>query len=211
MKISFDEWNVWYIKKQTEHPWIESPAILEDQYSLLDALVFGGMLCTLLNHVNRVKIACLAQLVNVIAPIVTQVGGGVLKQATYYPFQQVSTYGRGTALKTLLRAPSMVVTRGEVPSMQTAATYDEKDKKITIFILNCNAEPIEFSLDLRSFGKTVMEEHIVMDGADLFAQNTFEQPDLVKPRNILPVTSQSDVYVMNLSKLSWNVVRFSAI
>lgn len=211
MKISFDEWNVWYIKKQTEHPWAESPAILEDQYSLLDALVFGGMLCTLLNHVNRVKIACLAQLVNVIAPIVTKAGGGILKQATYYPFQQVSMYGRGTALKTLLRAPSMVVTRGEVPSMQTAATYDEKDKKVTLFILNCNDEPVEFSLDLRSFGKTVMEEHIVMDGADLFAKNTFEQPDLVKPRNILPIASQADVYVMNLSKLSWNVVRFSAI
>jgi len=209
MKISFDEWNVWYIKKQTEHPWAERPAILEDQYSLLDALVFGGMLCTLINNANRVKIACLAQLVNVIAPIVTKPGGGILKQTTYYPFQQVSIYGRGTALKTLTTAPTMSVARGEVPSIQTAATYDVEGNKVTVFILNCNAETIDFSIDLRSFGKTIMDEHIIMDGADLFAQNTFEQPETVIPRNSVPIESSNNLYSLNLSKLSWNVVRFS--
>ena len=211
MKISFDEWNVWYIKKQTEHPWAESPAILEDQYSLLDALVFGGMLCTLINNANRVKIACLAQLVNVIAPIVTKPGGGILKQTTYYPFQQVSIYGRGTALKTITTAPAVLVTRGEVPSIQTAATYDVNNNTITVFILNCNAETIGFSLDMRSFGKTIMDEHIIMDGTDLFAQNTFEQPDAVIPRNVPISESQNNLYSLTLSKLSWNVVRFSVV
>lgn len=212
MKISFDEWNVWYIQKQVRFPWMEAPPILEDQYSLLDALVFGGMLCTLLNNADRVKMACLAQLVNVIAPIFTEKGGRVLKQAIYYPFQQVSTYGRGKSLKTLMKVGCIKTPdRGMVPAMQTAASYNEQDDSISVFVLNCEMkEDTEFTLDLRSFGKVEMIEHSILAGPDLFAKNTFENSQAVVPKNEIPVVGTT-VFQIVLPKLSWHVFRFIVI
>jgi alpha-N-arabinofuranosidase len=209
MKISFDEWNVWYIKKQTRIPWAEAPAILEDRYSLLDALVFGGMLCTLLNNCDRIKMACLAQLVNVIAPIFTEKGGRILKQATYYPFQQVSLFGQGIALKTLTDSGKFSTSLyGDVPAVQTAATYNPQDGSITVFALNCNMEDdAELLLDLRSFGSVIMQEHWIMDGPDLFAHNTFEAPGTVIPR-YNSVTNDHNPITTRLPKLSWNMFRF---
>ncbi|AIF50488.1 alpha-N-arabinofuranosidase [Pelosinus sp. UFO1] len=212
MKLSFDEWNVWYIKRQTRFPWTEAPAILEDQYSLLDALVFGGMLCTLLNNCDRVRMACLAQLVNVIAPIFTEKDGRVLKQSIYYPFQQVSLYGRGTALKTLTQSEKFSTPLyGEVPTVQTAAIYHKEEGRITLFALNCDMqEDAQFFIDLRSFGSVKMTEHIIMDGPDLFAKNTFDKPDTVIPRSATIVTGNQS-FTTILPKLSWNVFHFASI
>ncbi|MEG6572108.1 alpha-N-arabinofuranosidase [[Clostridium] cellulosi] len=208
--ISFDEWNVWYQKKQTRFPWQIAPPILEDIYSLLDALVFGGMLCTLLNNCDRVKMACLAQLVNVIAPIYTQKGGKAIKQAIYYPFQQVSLYGRGVALKTLVNCPKFKTkSYGDAPILQTAAAYDESYGTLTVFILNCGQdEDTELTLDIRSFGEVKFMQHIIMDGPDLNAKNTFENPDAVKPR-VLDVEKADGVMNIKIPKLSWNVLRFN--
>ena len=210
LKVSFDEWNVWYIKKQTRFPWEVAPPILEDIYSLLDALVFGGMLCTLLNNADRVKMACLAQLVNVIAPIFTQKGGGVIKQAIFHPFQQVSLYGRGKALKTLVNTPKIETeSYGSVPLVQTAATYNEEDGTATVFVLNSDQqEDVEFSLDMRSFDGLHLVEHLIIDGPDLYGKNTFEEPDNVIPRNAKISADRSGVLKVMMPKLSWNVLRF---
>ena len=101
MMLSFDEWNVWYHSNQADReqpPWQEAPPLLEDFYTLEDALVVGSMLISLIKHCDRVRMACLAQLVNVIAPIFTATGGGIIKQTTFFPFQHASRYGRGVAL-----------------------------------------------------------------------------------------------------------------
>lgn len=211
LKLSFDEWNVWYIKKQTRFPWEVAPPILEDIYSLLDALVFGGMLCTLLNNSDRVKMACLAQLVNVIAPIYTQKGGMAIKQAIFYPFQQVSVYGRGSALKTLVNCPAFETKLyGDVPVIQSAATYNEEDKTVTVFILNCDQnDDVELNLDLRSFGRMEPVEHILMNGPDLNAKNTFSEPEKVVPRRLNMERYDGKVLTIVLPKLSWNVLRFN--
>ncbi len=212
MKISFDEWNVWYQKKQTREPWMEAPPILEDHYSLLDALVFGGMLCTLLNHSDRVKMACLAQLVNVIAPIFTERGGRVLKQSIFYPFQQVSLYGRGKAMRVLTKTDLLASEHyGEVPALQTAAAYDEAAGMVTVFVLNCTQqEALDFTLDLRSFGSVQMVEHQVMQGDDIYAQNTFAEPDRVVPYKKGLTTAETDgAYHWQLEPLSWHVLRFA--
>src|SRR5690606_12174718 len=97
--LSFDEWNVWYHSNEADtniEPWLVAPPLLEDVYNFEDALLVGCMLITLLKHADRVKIACLAQLVNVIAPIMTENGGKAWKQSIYYPFLHASTYGIGT-------------------------------------------------------------------------------------------------------------------
>ena len=211
MKISFDEWNVWYQKKQTRKPWMEAPPILEDQYSLLDALVFGGMLCTLLNHCDRVKMACLAQLVNVIAPIFTERGGRVLKQTIYYPFQQVSAYGRGKAMRVLMHGDVLPSERyGEVPVLQSAAAFDEISGSLTVFVLNCaQDEETMLTLQLRSFANLQMIEHTMLQGDDLFAKNTFAAPDRVIPKDVpLSKADASGIWQLKMPALSWHVLRF---
>jgi len=210
--LSFDEWNIWYQTKQSEHPWEIAPSILEDNYSLLDALAFGGLMCTLLNNCDRVKMASLAQLVNVIAPIITKPGGGVLKQSTFYPFAQVSRYGRGQALRPLLHSPLIETKKwGEVPLLQMAATFDENDRSVTLFVLNTDVnDAMSLSVDLRSFGKITLQEHLVMHGDDLDAANTFENPDAVVPYS-MPVSTASNehgTFSLTLPNLSWNVLRF---
>ncbi len=78
LSLSFDEWNVWYQHRfcgEDELRYDRPPALIEDDYSVVDAVVVGGLLVSLLRHCDRVRIACQAQLVNVIAPIRTEPGG----------------------------------------------------------------------------------------------------------------------------------------
>ena len=104
VSLSVDEWNVWY-QTPTEkferrgEPFVEAPPLIEDTYTVTDALVVGCCLITLLRHADRVRMACLAQLVNVIAPIRTVDGGPAWRQTTYFPFQHASRFGRGTVLR----------------------------------------------------------------------------------------------------------------
>src|SRR5690606_18291070 len=95
INISFDEWNVWYQNSEGHGPherWSEAPRQLEDQYSAMDAVVFGSLLITLLRSCVRVTAACLAQLVNVIAPIMTEPGGPAWRQTTFFPFAEASSF-----------------------------------------------------------------------------------------------------------------------
>ena len=98
--LSFDEWNVWYRtrrnrKERVKAGWPVAPEILEEAYNMQDALTFGGACISLLNHADRVKVACLAQLVNVIAPIMTETGGTAWRQTIFHPFSDFSNLGRG--------------------------------------------------------------------------------------------------------------------
>lgn len=209
MYISFDEWNVWYQKKVELKDWEIAPPILEDNYSLLDALVFGGLMCTLLQHVDRVKMASLAQLVNVIAPIFTRKGGPAFKQTIFYPFFQVSNYGRGEVLNTLVDAPTMETNKhGEIPLVQSSTTYNPEDNTLSIFALNCS-EDDDLLLDaqFRSFGSVKIIDHLVMDGPDLYATNNFDSPENVKPRKNDISNEAGEQLEIKLPKMSWNMIR----
>lgn len=208
MKISFDEWNVWYQQKIKLTDWEVAPPILEDRYSLLDALVFGGLLCSLLKHADRIEVACLAQLVNVIAPIFTEKNGKAIKQTTFYPFQQVSNFGRGEVLRSIVDCPTFnTKAHGDIPLVQSVATFNKEDNTISIFALNCDMEEdIMVNANLRSFGNVKVLEHVVLDGPDMNAINTFEEPEKVKPRN---VEVSSETLSFTLPKMSWNMIRLS--
>lgn len=208
MNLSFDEWNVWYQQNQAPHDWMEMPEILEDHYTLLDALVFSGLGMTLINHADRVKIACLAQLVNVIAPIFTKKNGKSIKQTIFYPFQYLSAYGRGTVLKPVTLSPTIETKYGETPLLYTSVVYDTSREMVTVFCLNIDRkEDFLLDLDLRSFEKASMIEHICLDG-EPNKINTFSNPDQVKPRNIAIVNGVFDHCETVLPKLSWNMLRF---
>ena len=109
--LSFDEWNVWYRTRRNRGErvkpgWPVAPDILEEVYTLQDALTFGCACISLLNHADRVKAACLAQLVNVIAPIMTETGGPAWRQTIFWPFSQWSNFERGRVLRASVDSPT---------------------------------------------------------------------------------------------------------
>ena len=215
INLSFDEWNVWYHSNEQDkeiwkrEKWDRALPLLEDIYNFEDALLVGSMLLTLLRNADRVKIACLAQLVNVIAPIMTRNGGGCWAQTTYYPFLHASRYGRGTALKAIVQSPVYDCKDYEgVPTVDTAATMDD-DGYVTVFCVNRDlTEDCLLDLDLRSFGSMEMEEHIVLHHDDVKAVNTEDCPDRVAPVTVQPAVTDNGRVQVRLPALSWNVLRF---
>ncbi len=209
VNLSFDEWNIWYQQKQKPHGWEEVPALLEDRYSLLDALVFGGLGITLLNNCDRVKIACLAQLVNVIAPIFTMKGGKVIRQTIFWPFKQLSEFGRGSVLRPVINAPTMETCYGDTPLLATAVVLCEEKQELTVFCLNIDKKQShELDLELHELPPMTMTEHIVLGGGDLNAVNTFENPNAVVPRKLPAVKGENGKFCISMDKLTWNVLRF---
>lgn len=186
--LSFDEWNVWYHSKEQDkklEPWCKAPHQLEDIYNFEDALLVAGMLITMLRHADRVRIACLAQLVNVIAPIMTS-DTGAWKQTIYYPFALISKYGRGTVLHTVADTPVYECRYGDAPYLDSVCVLNEnkasETAELTIFAVNKDLkESMELSCDLRQFEGYQVKEHIVLTHPDLKAANTQSAPDLVKP------------------------------
>ncbi len=182
--LSFDEWNVWYhSNEQDKHlkRWGKVLHQLEDIYNFEDALLVAGMMITLLRHADRVKIACLAQLVNVIAPIMTS-DTGAWMQTIYHPFALISNYGRGVVLNTVVQAPVYDSKHGEAPFLDAVCMMNEELETLTIFALNKDLhESMELSCDLRQFKDYQIKEHIVLTHSDLKAVNSQENPDNVAP------------------------------
>jgi alpha-L-arabinofuranosidase len=158
--IAFDEWNVWYQTRFNEErlPRItEAGRLLEDDYSALDAVVVGDLLISLLNHADRVRIACLAQLVNVIAPIRTEPGGATWRQPTFHPFAAVTAAARGVAVVTEVDCARVPTERyGEVPTVTAAATLDPETGAWSLFLTNRAAAPTELHLERRGLSTARM-------------------------------------------------------
>lgn len=213
--LSFDEWNVWFHSgaqdKDTieNHPWQQAPALLEDIYTFEDALLVGLMLITLMKHADRVKIACMAQLVNVIAPIMTEKDGGAWCQTIFYPLMHASAFGRGTVLEPAVTSESHDTSRhGQVSDVEAVAVYNEEHSEIRIFAVNRNiAEDVELTIDLRGFGNAAFLEHLMLHNNNLKAVNG---PDCeqVSPKACRDVDNLQGKAVCVLKKASWNVLRF---
>ena len=183
--------------------WEIAPAILQEKYSLLDAIVVGGLGITLLNNADIVEIACLAQLINVIAPITTIRNGGLFKQAIYHPFHMLSKYGHGTAMKAVVDAPKYSCDFGELNIVEPAVVYNEESDEVRIFVLNCDQEEdVEFEIDLQGYGNKKVKKHLVLNGENYEARNTIEDPDRVTMKEL----EASGANHVVLPKLSWNVV-----
>lgn len=214
MYLSFDEWNVWNHtgKRKPYEKWSIAPHSHEDDYTHLDALVLGGLLITLLKNCDRVKIACLAQLINAIAPIRTEnanEGGRSWVQTTFYPFMHASRYGRGTVLDTRMDCPFYATERFEqVPWLESCAVLSEDGGTVTVFAVNRSMEEdIAFVCDLSAFGAVCVKEQIVMNSDDVMAINTADAPHAVAPHNGGDAAVKNGVLHATLEKHSWNVIR----
>lgn len=209
INLSFDEWNVWYHSNDAPfEKWSVAPPLLEDIYNFEDALLVGSMLITLLRHCDRIKIACLAQLVNVIAPIFTKTGGSAVEQTIFYPFMHMANHGRGAALLPLIDCPKYDCREfTDVPYIEAIATYDEENGEAVIFCVNKSLdEDVELTASLLDLDGFEPAEFTSMDGYDKKAENTLDAAP-VKPRqNPLPAMENGTLTAV-LKPLSWNMIR----
>ncbi|WP_129839851.1 alpha-N-arabinofuranosidase [Streptomyces sp. RFCAC02] len=221
INLSFDEWNVWYQDgaipslsgEGRGEDWAEAPRLLEDNYSVTDAVVVGSLLIALLRHADRVKVACQAQLVNVIAPIATEPGGRAWRQTIFHPFAQTSRHGRGTVLDVRVDSPRHTTRRfGEVDLLHATAVRDEATGAVTVFAVNRSQdEALPLEIALRGLGLGEVVEHSVLADADPDARNTAAEPDRVVPRQVTGTVlgDGGETLKATLEPLSWNVIRLA--
>lgn len=206
--LSFDEWNVWFHSNEQDKKiprWSIAPSQLEDIYNLEDALVVGCLLNALLKNADRVKMACLAQLVNVIAPIMTERGGKVWLQTIYYPFMHASTMGRGTALKADVTVDTYKAgNKDAIPYLDTSVSLSEDGKTLTLFAVNRSLdESIDIDISAAGFGKLIPLTHIELTGNDLKAGNSPADPNAIIPKN-----KDMGTGAITVARQSWNVLRW---
>ncbi|GII80004.1 alpha-N-arabinofuranosidase [Sphaerisporangium rufum] len=207
--ISFDEWNVWYMSRSMAagppEGWPVAPPLLEDHYHLADAVAVGSMLITLLRHTDRVAAASLAQLVNVIAPIMTEPGGRAWRQTTFHPFAQASRYAAGEVLRLAAVSPVYeTAAYGEVPLLHAVATHSAEGT--TLFAVNrATDRPLVLDIDARALGDVRIVEAVTLADDDFYAANTADDPDRIAPRANPDV--RHDPARVVLPPVSWNVIR----
>jgi alpha-N-arabinofuranosidase len=215
--LSFNEWNVWYRTRmeaeRLPEGWPEAPPLLEERYSMADALVVGGALITLLNHADRVRIACLAQLVNVIAPIVAEPGGPAWRQTIFHPFALTARHGKGRVLRVARRSPSYEAGQmGEAPYLQLAAVQDAATDGLAIFAVNRSLEePMTLDVALRGFSALAPLETIELHHDDLDAGNSATRPDEVAPVAVRNAQISGDRLSVELRPASWNLLRLERV
>lgn len=212
IKLSVDEWNVWYQANwqgQSRLEWAEQRHLIEDRYDLTDAVVVGSLIISLLRHADRVAIACQAQLVNVIAPIMTRPGGPAWRQTVFHPFAQAARYARGTVLRVEPRGPVNDTARfGEVPVVDATATVDPETGDLTVMAVSrSRTETVLLDADVRSLPLLRLESATTLTSADTTTCNTEQHPDAVTPQPLADVTVTDGRLQAALPPVSWTVLR----
>ena len=210
--ISFDEWNVWYRSRfpgMDTFPLEVAGPRIEDDYSVLDAVVVGDLLTSLINHADRVRIACLAQLVNVIAPIRTEPGGPAWRQTSFHVFAAAAAYARGHSLVARVSAPELVTSRyGDVPAVSVSATHDPDTGAVAVFMTNRAAGPVTVRLQHEPFTRWAVRgcDHLAADGHGRRGRAEAERVRLAPLDSVEEDRSTRII----LPARSWSVLRASA-
>jgi len=212
--ISFDEWNVWYqqraeSKPPTGHDWPVAPVLLEDRYNVADAVVVGGLLISLLRHTDRVHAASLAQLVNVIAPIMTEPGGRSWRQTTFHPFAQTSSLAKGDVLRVEVQAPLYDTKKyGDVPLLDAVATRDPETEETVIFAINRSlTEELALDVDLRGLpGLRVLGATSLSNPDHTWAATADDDASVAPVANGTATVADGRLAAV-LPPVSWNVIR----
>jgi alpha-L-arabinofuranosidase len=212
--LSFDEWNVWYRARSgdaTNGHRQEAPHLLEEVYNLEDALLVGGLVNSLLRHADRVKIACLAQLINVIAPIMTNTNG-LLRQTIYYPYAWALQYARGSVLNLQVESPTYEVSNlGQVPYIDVAGTINPQDGNVAIFVLNrdlSKSHVVEINWQDKTPGQVLVST--TLTGNDLKTFNTFDSPQKVAPQSFAKPTTVNGRTKLEVPPRSYTAIQWAA-
>ncbi len=213
--ISFDEWNVWYIDryhaddKITDiEKWPVAPRLLEDVYSVKDAVVFGSLMISLLKHADRVKSASLAQLVNVIAPIMTEPGGDAWRQTTFFPFAVTSRLAVGDVLRLSIESETISTeVYGEVPTVDAVATFDGETGRSAVFLVNRSmTESVTVTVGLGGLDSSEILESVSLWDDDLMAANTLEDQERVGLKSNDSASVSDGTLTVTLPPVSWSAV-----
>jgi alpha-N-arabinofuranosidase len=212
--LSFDEWNVWYRARSGDavngHEQ-EAPHLLEEVYNLEDALLVGGLINSLIRNADRVKLACLAQLINVIAPITTN-ANGMFRQTIYYPYSWALQFARGSVLNLLVESPTYEVSgMGQVPYLDVAGTMDPENGKISVFVLNrdlSKAHSVEINWQDKAPARVLSS--FLLTGDDLKASNSFDAPQRVVPRTLDKASITGGRAKFEVPARSYSVIQWGA-
>ncbi|MQY16134.1 Intracellular exo-alpha-(1-_5)-L-arabinofuranosidase [Streptomyces sp. RB5] len=211
INISFDEWNIWYLEEhkasqEVNDEWRHAPRQLEDKYSVADAVVVGSLLMTLLKRGDRVTSASLAQLVNVIAPIMTEPGGPAWRQTTFYPFSITSRLASGEVIRPVIETPARETARyGDVPVVDAVATVDEDHA--AVFLVNRDlTESAQVTIDVRDLGLSRVTEAVTLADPDVYAKNTLAEQNRVTPSANKSATLADGVLTVELPPVSWTAI-----
>ncbi len=211
IQLSFDEWNIWYLDEhkdsdEVNDEWREAPRQLEDVYSVADAVVLGNLLITLLKNHDRVTSASLAQLVNVIAPIMTEPGGAAWRQTTFFPFSVTSRLARGEVLDPRITVGSYATeAHGEAPLVDSVATVD--GEAAAVFLVNrSTTDSIEVTVDASGLGATAITEAVTLHDADVYAKNTLADQERVGLKPLEGAVLSGGVLTVVLPPVSWSAV-----
>ncbi len=222
--LSFDEWNVWYRTRRGDDRklpgWPVAPPILEELYTMKDALAFGGACISLLNHADRVKSACLAQLVNAIAPILTETGGPAWRQPIFWPFADFANLGRGEVLRSTVQSPTYATVyhdpRGKtdlaydlpaVPFLKASVVHSSQDGMTTLFLLNRSLdEELSVTVEGTGFASLSPKNATVLRNDDLEATNTRDE-QAVAPQTFSAIEAVRTGCRLVLPPASWTVVQ----
>ncbi|MDR2896019.1 MAG: alpha-N-arabinofuranosidase [Propionibacteriaceae bacterium] len=216
--ISFDEWNVWYQDRAESQPpqgddWPVAPVLLEDHYNLADAVVVGDLLIALLRHSDRVEAACLAQLVNVIAPIMTVPGGPAWRQTIFHPFALTARHAKGQVLRLAIDSDCHDTQRfGSVAAIDAVATFDQVDGSLAVFVANRSTDQVgELAVDLSSFGELQLVEALTLHHDDPHFQAT---PDTQSSEFLganETVAIEAGRLQASLPACSWSLIRLQIV
>ncbi|HET6706260.1 alpha-N-arabinofuranosidase [Amycolatopsis sp.] len=207
--FAFDEWNVWHSPDPAGERAVsgQAPRLLEERYTVADAVVVGSMLISLLRHADRVRIACLAQLVNAIGAIRTEPAGPAWRQTIFHPFALTSRYGRGEVLRPAIAVPTYETAEfGEVPLLDAVAVRD--DEGVVVFAVNRDQHAaLPLTVELRAIPHLTRATHTYVGGDDPLAANTEEEPHRVVPRTAESRPLDGGELAITLPPLSWNLIR----
>ena len=226
--LSFDEWNVWYRKRtgsDVDGNKTVAPHLLEEIYNLEDALLVGGLVNSLIRNSDRVRVACLAQLVNVIAPIMTN-DTGFYRQTIYYPYAWALQYARGAALNLAVESPTYEVSTSSnanspvdfsklgiasaVPYVDASATFDKSAGRYSVFLFNRDLEKSrEVEILWEDAAPSRVLDSFTLTGNDLKAHNGFDAPQNVTPKPFDKPTTSNNRTRLALPARSYTVINFA--
>jgi len=214
--LSFDEWNVWYRARAGDGHKQVAPHLLEEIYNLEDALLVGGLINSLIRNSDRVRVACLAQLINVIAPIMTN-ATGFYRQTIYYPYAWALEYARGAALNLAVESPTYEVPgtsarsqASAVPYVDASATFDAPAGRYAVFLFNrdlSNPREVELFWEDAAPGRAL--DAFTVSGSDLKAVNSFENPQNVAPKPFERPSTSNNRTRLELPARSYTVLQFA--
>ena len=205
--LSWDEWNVWYKDMNMNGNWEEAPHLIEEVYNLEDMLVVAQWLNVFLRKSDVLKIACIAQIVNIIAPILTT-KDGMLKQSIYYPLMLFSQLAEGKALDVGVNAPMYHTKKfGDMPLLDVSASYNEETKQHAIFIVNRSQDeslPVDINWEDGAPKQIVSVKQVA--GTDPKIANSFENPNEIVARAVDAPTLDGKSATMILPPLSFTAI-----